>query len=171
MYSLTMKGLPSSSPVSRTLTTWGWSPSLRIACASRRARAWIAAADALGVEQRDGDLAVRGGVVGQVDALAPALAEEAPDPVAACADLGGDVGGKRLRRGPGSAVGFSRPRRSSAPQESQNRAPSRFSLPQDGHRMAQLLNQAAESDRMAGQGSVEPRSLTISSRFAAPRHR
>ena len=44
MYSLTMNGLPASSPVSSTLTTWGWSPSLRIACASRVARAWTAAA-------------------------------------------------------------------------------------------------------------------------------
>ncbi len=91
MYSLTMNGLPPSSPVSSTLTTWGWSPSLRIAWASRFARAWTAAADALGVEQGHGDLAPRGGVVGEVDALAPALAEEAADPVAAVGELGRDV--------------------------------------------------------------------------------
>ena len=61
-------------------------------------------ADALGVEQRHRDLAVGGGVVGEVDALAPALAEEAARAVAPGGDLRGDVRGQRLPRPAGSLM-------------------------------------------------------------------
>jgi hypothetical protein len=47
------------------------------------------------VVERNGDLVAGGVVVGEVDALAPALAEEAAHAVAA-GDLGRDVGRKRL---------------------------------------------------------------------------
>ena len=132
------------------MTTCGWSPSLRIASASRRARAWIDGADALGVEERDRDLGAGGGVVGQVDALAPALAEEAPHAVAA-GDLGGDVGGQLL--GPGLG-GDAAAAVSSVPHESQNRAPSRFSLPQDGHRMPTDYPSRHRAARVASTATV-----------------
>jgi len=51
---LTMNGLPSCSPVSRTVTTWALSPSFRIASASRRGPRLNRRADALGVEQGHG---------------------------------------------------------------------------------------------------------------------
>ena len=99
-YSLTMNGTRPSSPESSTRTTWGCSPSLPIACASRRARASDRLLDPLGVEDGDRDLGVAGlGVAGAVDALAPAAAEEALDPVAAGDQLGRVGRGSRRGRG------------------------------------------------------------------------
>src|SRR5205814_234862 len=66
-------------------------------------------AHALGVVQRHRDLRPSRLVVGEIDALPAALAEEAPDPVAA-GDLARHVGGqrldpRRLRDGLGQEVG------------------------------------------------------------------
>ena len=100
-----------------------------------------AGAHPLRVVERQGDLGPAGGVSREIDALPPALAEESPDPVAA-GDLGRDIGGQRLGR---SRVALARAlvklaggcsETSSVPQESQNRAPSRFSFPQDGQRIS-----------------------------------
>src|SRR5215207_7766580 len=76
-----MNGLPSSSPVSRTVTTCGCSPSLLIASASRRALASIAAPTPA-VSNR---------------ATATSVPAEALHPVAA-GDLGGQVGAKGVGR-------------------------------------------------------------------------
>ena len=101
-----------------------------------------------GVEQSDGHLRARGLVVGEIDPLPPALPEEALHPVAA-GDLGGHVGAKESA-GRTLTVAFSAA--SSAPQESQNRAPSRFSLPQDGHRITTTSKSGGLRNWPAGQG-------------------
>src|SRR5829696_5730188 len=53
-------------------------------------------ADPLGVEERDRDLRSRSSVFGKVDALPPALSQEALDAIAT-GDLGGNVCGQRFR--------------------------------------------------------------------------
>jgi hypothetical protein len=52
---------------------------------------------ALGLDQGEGHVAVEAGVVGQVDPLAAALAQEALDLIAAGGEGGGDGGGRRRR--------------------------------------------------------------------------
>ena len=54
-----------------------------MACASRRDALRGGVVEALGLDQGEGDVAVEQGVVGQVDLLLAALAEEALDRVAA----------------------------------------------------------------------------------------
>ena len=95
-----MKGAPSSSPVSKIVTMCGV-----VAEAAHRLRLAADADDAVGVEavgldQREGDVAVELGVVREVDALLGALAEEGADGVAAA----GERRGQRRRggRGPGA---------------------------------------------------------------------
>ena len=92
--SVTMYGWPSCSPRSKTETMCGWAPSRPIACASRVTRCAPERVEALGLDQRERDVAVEQRVVREEDALLGALAEEAPHLVAA----GGEGGGKRLSR-------------------------------------------------------------------------
>ncbi len=70
-----------------------------MACASRWMRWWPSASRALGLDQREGDVAVEARVVGAVDAFAGALAEEGLHLVAA-----GDEGGGMISRGDRGAV-------------------------------------------------------------------
>ena len=72
-----------SSPVSNTVTMFGWSPSRPIACASRCTRASAVGVEPFRLDRRERHVAVELGVVRQVDALAPALAEEATAPCSA----------------------------------------------------------------------------------------
>ena len=86
MYCETIYGWPVSSPISKTVTICGWSPSrphcLRLAAHPREA----VRVQAFGLDDGDGDIAVQLRVVRQVDALTPALAEEALHGVAAIAE-------------------------------------------------------------------------------------
>src|SRR5438128_2259409 len=72
-----------SSPMSKTVTMFGWSPRRPMAWASRVMRWRAATVKAFGLDQGEGDVAVEAGVVGEVDLLLAALAEELSDDVAA----------------------------------------------------------------------------------------
>ena len=94
-------GLAVLSPRSKTVTMWGWEPSRPMACASRRMRTRAVSSRPFGLDQGEGHVAVEQGVVGQVDLLLAALAQELLHLVAAADEGGGRLRGSRCcgRRG------------------------------------------------------------------------
>ena len=99
-----MYGWPSSSPMSKTATMCGWAPRRPIACASRRTRARAGRVEALGLDERERDLAVEVRVVREVDALLAALAEQPHELVATAGDRARSDGGSGCVGGEGGAT-------------------------------------------------------------------
>ena len=101
MYCETMYGCPPSSPMSKTVTMFGWSPRRPIACASRFTRDRPASSRPSVLMTATATSRSSFVVVREVDLLAAALAEEALDGVAAVRERSRE---RRWRRGGGRAA-------------------------------------------------------------------